>query len=255
MTSRDYIKVEQVRTWFLVLVLQSKNCLFLNAFFNFASVKFFLATWFTFSLCPWCLVVFCYVLHGRSGIFEVFCLKSSNCFPVKIHFFRGPFNFNTFCLQSTGFEIAPARGSSASVISHVMAKRDYIKFEEVRTWLLSSSLSEFKQFHSECFFFNFAPVNFFLATWFLFSFFPWDLVVILFCSPYDDWIFWFFGSKNSNCSALKLILSEGPSFFVRSVCNHGALKLRLFMAALPASLAMSWPGEFTKSWTGQDLTS
>ena len=152
MTSRDYIKVEQVRTWFLVLVLQSKNCLFLNAFFNFASVKFFLATWFTFSLCPWCLVVFCYVLHGRSGIFEVFCLKSSNCFPVKIHFFRGPFNFNTFCLQSTGFEIAPARGSSASVISHVMAKRDYIKFEEVRTWLLSSSLSEFKQFHSECFF-------------------------------------------------------------------------------------------------------
>ena len=40
-------------------------------------------------------------------------------------------------------------------------------------------------------------------------------------------------------SPLKLIFSEGSSFFVRSVCNRVALKLRLHVVALPASLAMS----------------
>ena len=49
----------------------------------------------------------------------------------------------------------------------------------------------------------------------------------------------FFVLKFSNCSPLKLIFSEGPSFFVRSVCNHGALKLRLQVVALPASLNLN----------------
>ena len=69
---------------------------------------------------------------------------------------------------------------------------------------------------------------------------------LLFCFPYDDWSFRLFGLKNSNCSPLKLVFSEGPSFFVRSVCNDGALKLRLHVKALPASLAMSWPAEIKR---------
>ena len=46
-------------------------------------------------------------------------------------------------------------------------------------------------------------------------------------------------------SPLKLIFSESPSFFVRSVYNHEASKMRLHVVALPASLAMSWPAEIT----------
>ena len=57
--------------------------------------------------------------------------------------------------------------------------------------------------------------------------------------------FGFFGLKLSNCSLLKLVFSEGPSFFVHSVCNHGALKLRLHVVALPASLVLSWLAEIT----------
>ena len=75
------------------------------------------------------------------------------------------------------------------------------------------------------------------------QFLPCGLVVLLFCFPYDDWSCWLFALKISNCSPLKLIFSEGPSFFVRSVCNQVALKLRLHVVALPASLAMSWPAE------------
>ena len=56
----------------------------------------------------------------------------------------------------------------------------------------------------------------------------------------------FFVWKLQVVSPLKLIFLVGPSFIARSVCNHGALKSRLHVAALPASLAMSWPGEFTK---------
>ena len=81
-----------------------------------------------------------------------FRLKSLNCFPVKTHVFGKPFVFCTFCLKSGGFEFAPARGSPASVSDHVMTSQDYIKVEQVRTWLLSSSLAKFQQFESECFF-------------------------------------------------------------------------------------------------------
>ena len=71
----------------------------------------------------------------------------------------------------------------------------------------------------------------------------WALVDLLFCSPWEEWSFWFFGLKILNCSPFKLVFSEGPSFFVRSVCNDGALKLRLHVKALSLSLAMSWPAE------------
>ena len=120
-----------------------------------------------------------------------------------------------------------------------------MKIEQVRTWLLSSSLAEFEQLQSECFF-QFCFRSSLPGYMFHVQFLPWGLVVLLFCYPYDDWSFWLFGLKNSNCSPLKIVFSEGPSFFVRSVCNHGALNLCLHVVALPASLAMSWPAEITQ---------
>ena len=41
------------------------------------------------------------------------------------------------------------------------------------------------------------------------------------------------------------MISEGPSFFVLSVCKEGALKLRLHVVALLASVTMSWPAKTT----------
>ena len=63
----------------------------------------------------------------------------------------------------------------------------------------------------------------------------------------------FFDLKFSNCSPLKLIFSEDPSFHVRSVCNHGALKMRPHVVALPASLTMSWPTESTWNFNRSGL--
>ena len=80
----------------------------------------------------------------------------------------------------------------------------------------------------------------------MFSFCLRGLVVLLFCSPWEEWNFWIFCLKSSNCSPLKLIFSEEPSLFVRSVCNIGALKMRLHVVALPASLAISWSAEITQ---------
>ena len=59
-----------------------------------------------------------------------------------------------------GFELAPARGSPASVSDHFMTSQDYIKVEHVRTSLPNSNFAKFQPFLSECFFHFF--VNIFL---------------------------------------------------------------------------------------------
>ena len=60
------------------------------------------------------------------------------------------FVFCTFFIMM-GFELATARGGSASVSDHVMTSKDYIKVEQVRFWLGSFSLAKFQQFLFECF--------------------------------------------------------------------------------------------------------
>ena len=95
--------------------------------------------------------------------FLVFWLGIFKLFRVKAHSFRRPFVICTFCLWCNHGAlklIAPARGCPASVIGHVKTSRDYIKIEQFRTWLLSSSLAEFQQLYSKRFFH------------FCFSFFP-----------------------------------------------------------------------------------
>ena len=134
-----------------------------------------------------------------------------------------------------------------------MTSRDYIKVEQVRTWLLSSSLAEFQQFYSEWLFqFRFSLLFLFLHAWVHVQFLPFGFCgsFVLFSIRWMD-VFLFFGLIISKCSPLKLVFSGGPSFFVRSLCNHGALKLRLHVVALSSSLAMAWSAEFTKGWTGQ----
>ena len=96
-------------------------------FFSFASVNFLLATWLMFSYCPCGLVVLLFWSPCEGWNFWIFLSEIFKLFPVKTHFFRNPFIFCTFCLQSRGFEIAPARGSPANVLGHVMTSRDYIK--------------------------------------------------------------------------------------------------------------------------------
>ena len=126
--------------------------------------------------------------------------------------------------------------------------------EQVKTWLLSSSLAKFQHFYSECFF-NFASINFFLATWFKFSFCLWSPVVFLFCFPWEGSgilkIFW--------SEIFKKFPRYNPCFrkalhlYYVFFCNIGALKFRMHVVALPASLAMSWlakpkENEQVKTW-------
>ena len=144
-------KTPCVKTWLLSSSLAKFQQFRSDFSSKFCWVEFLLVTSSIFICCikgP-CLSRSCLV-WARNVFF--FRLKSLNCFPVKTHVFGKPFVFCTFCLKSWGFEFAPARGSPASVSDHVMTRQDYIKVEQVRTWLLSSSLAKFQQFESECFF-------------------------------------------------------------------------------------------------------
>ena len=131
---------------------------------------------------------FCFVLPAMTGCFGFFWFENFKLFPVKPHFFRRPLIFVRSDCNLRGFEIAPAGGSPASVIGHVMTTRDYINVSRSGFDFLILALQCSNNFILNAFF-KFASVNFFLATWFMFSFCPRGLVVFLFCSPYDDWIF------------------------------------------------------------------
>ena len=162
------------------------------------------------------MVHFQFLPSGYCGSFVLFFIRilDSSVFSVwnfsqfvsqlKLIFFRWRFIFCTFCLQSWGLQFASANGSHASVIHHVMTRRVYKKLNRSGLDFLVLVLQSSNSFILNAFF-NFASVNFFLATWFMFSFCLQGLVVLLSCSPYDDRMFWFFGSKVSNCSPLKLV--------------------------------------------------
>ena len=61
-----------------------------------------------------------------------FRLKSSNFFPFKPMFSKGP-SFFVFLFVIMGLFFAPARGSPASVSDHVKTSQEYINVEHVRT--------------------------------------------------------------------------------------------------------------------------
>ena len=187
-----------------------------------------------------------FVLFSTGGVefLRFFVWNLQTVSPLKILFSEGP-SFFVCSVCNHG-------ASKARLHMVALSASLAVSWPAEITWKLNSSGLNFLVLvlqSSNSFilnaFFKFASVNFFLITWFMFRFCLQGLVVLLFCSPYDDWIFWFFGLKNSDCSPLKLNFSEGPSWFVRSVCNHDALKLRLHVVALSSSLAMPWLAEIT----------
>ena len=178
------------------------------------------------------------------GFFGFFGLKFSNCSPLKLIFSEGPyFLYVLFVIMGLWNCACTWQPCQRHWACHDQASLQ--KNEQVTTWLLSFCLEEFQQIYSEIFF------------QFRFSLFP--PACLGSCSVFALGVLWFFcfvlhkmigffvffGLKFSNYSPLKLVFSEGPSFFVRSLCNRGALKLSLHVAALSASLAMSWPAEIT----------
>ena len=87
-------------------------------------------------------------------------------------------------------------------------------------------------------FFNFVSIFFILAARFMFSFCLWGLAGPLFCSPCQDWKFcFFFVLKSSNGYSIKLMFSEGLSFFV-FVLYDGALNFLRHVVELSLSVTM-----------------
>ena len=72
----------------------------------------------------------CFLLHAKTGFFDFFGLKFPNCFPVKIHIFGRSLNF---CADR-----------AFNLRLHVIETTK--KVEQVRSWLLGSSLAKFQQF-------------------------------------------------------------------------------------------------------------
>ena len=195
LTSRDYIKLNRSGLDFLVLVCRVQTVLFWMLFSNLLQL---ISSWLHGSCSVFAFMVFwflCFVLQMMTGFFGFLVGKVQTVFPLKLIFSVGP----SFIARSV------CNHGALKLRLHVVAlpaslamswPGEFTKLEQVRTWLLSSSLAEFQQFYSEWFFFNFASVYFFLATWFMFNFCPWGLVILLFCSPNDDWIFFVFWFEN-----------------------------------------------------------
>ena len=95
---------------------------------------------FIISFCLWGLVVLLFCSPWEEWYLWYFLSEIFKLFPRQNSSFRRFLIFCTFCLKSWGFEIAPARGSLASVLGHVMTSWDYTKVEQVRTWLLRSRI-------------------------------------------------------------------------------------------------------------------
>ena len=131
---------------------------------------------------PGVLWFFCFVLHGRSGIFEFFCLKSSNCSSLKLILSVDPSFFVRSVCYNGALElrlhvIALPASLDMSWLAEITKKlkRSWLDFlvlvlQRPNSFILNAS-------------FNFASVNFFLAKWFRFNFRLQGLVVLLFCSP------------------------------------------------------------------------
>ena len=182
-------------------------------------------------------------MFGLSWRIIFFGLKSSNGFSVKLIFGR----FIIFCtfvcnhgaLNFRLHEVALPASVTMSWPAETTEKMHRSGLDFLVLVLQSSS--SFNEW-----FFNFASVYFFLVTWYMFSFCLWGLVVPSFCSPCEDWIFWFFGLKFSKCFPVKTHVFGRAFNFCTFVRNHGALNLRLHVVALPASVTMSWPAETTE---------
>ena len=146
------------------------------------------------------------------GFFDFFGLNFSNCSPLKLIFSEGPSFFvrsvcNQGALKLRLHVIALPASLAMSRPAEIKWKLNRSGFDFLVLVLPISHSYTLKAS------FNFASVNFFLATWFRFSFCLQGLVVLFFCFAYDDWSFWLFALKISNCSPFKLVFFRRPFFF------------------------------------------
>ena len=181
---------------------------------------------------------------GRVDFLNCFVWNLKTVSPLKLMFSEGPSVFVRFVCNHGALKFhLHMVALPGHWPCHDQASLE--KVEQVRTWLLSSILAEFQQLYSE-WFFQFCFIFFPLACMGSSSVFAVGVLWFFWFVVHGrngvfDFFFWNF----QTVSSLKLIFSEGPSLFVRFVCNDGALKLRLHVVALPASMAMSWRAEIT----------
>ena len=229
---------------FLVLVFQSSNSFGLISFFS--SFVEFNSSWLQG---PSSFVV----IRGRAfhGVIwsklemYFFPLNSLNCFPVKTNVFGRSFNLCTFVCNHGALNLRLHVVALPASVTMSWPAETTLKLNRSGPDFLVLVLQSSNSFNLNAFF-NFASVYFFLVTWYMFSFCLWGLVVPSFCSPCEDWIFWFFGLKISKCFPVKTHVFGRAFNFCTFVRNHGALNLRLHVVALPASVTMSWPAETTE---------
>ena len=64
----------------------------------------------------------------------------------ETHVFGTTFIFLYFPLEKWSFKIVPTRGRPVSVIDHIRAGRDFVKFEHVKISLIDSGFAKLQQF-------------------------------------------------------------------------------------------------------------
>ena len=131
-------------------------------YFKFCSVFFFLVTRSVVRSCIWYRVFQGVAWLGVEVYFNFFCVWNlQTVFPLKPLFSRGTSFFVSLFVR-TGLWVCAHAWKPCFGTARVMAGQDYIKFEFVRTWLLSSGFVKLQRFRSEFIFFSdFVQFNFY----------------------------------------------------------------------------------------------
>ena len=194
MTRRVYKKLNSSGLDSLFLVLQSCNSFLLKIFFSFAWVYFLLLAWVHVKFLP---LGSCgsSVLFFMGGVvfwdFLVWNLQTD--FPGN-SFSEGPSFLVPFVCNHVAFNlhlhlVALPVSFSMTWLAEITKKLSRSGYD---FWVLVLQISNSFILNA---FFNFASVKLFLATWFMISFCLQCLVVLLFCSPWEEWFFEIFWSE------------------------------------------------------------
>ena len=198
---------------------------------------------FKFSFCLSCPVVF-FVLFSmpRMEFLFFFRLKSSNSFSVKLIFGRS-FIFWSFVRNQEPLIFRQHEVALSASVTLSWPTKATKKLNRSGLDFLVLVWQSWNSFNLNAFF-QFCFSLFLLATCFMFSFCLCGLVVPLFCSPYQDWMFWFFWSV-----IFRWLLDEthvfGRSLFFVFVFIDGALNLLQHVVQLSLSVTM-WRAAGTK---------
>ena len=90
---------------------------------------------------------FCLFFIAKRKSFEFLGWKNQTV--IRWNGFRKDLHFLYFSSSWWSTGSAPARGRPVSVLDHVTTSWDYIKIEQVKTWLLNSGFAKFQPFWSD----------------------------------------------------------------------------------------------------------